>query len=195
MKLYVGTDSSWSLRALLCFDIARVTPEVSVFQLNNEISRLSLKQLSPTGLVPFLIDDQNVINDSLAIVEYLYERENHGIYPSDPAQRALSRSLCAEIHSGFMAIRQEMPFSAKGDVRRVSISSQAETELVRLESIFSQSSAGFFWGEVPTAVDAFYAVMAFRLTSYGIDFKGNAGRYQQSLVEWDCFKQGLKKIS
>lgn len=194
MKLYVGTDSSWSLRSLLCFDIARVTPEVSVFQLNDEISRQSLKKLSPTGLVPFLIDDESVISDSLAIAEYLYEQENHCIYPMDPAQRAKSRSLCAEIHSGFMAIRQEMPFSAKGDVRRVSISSQAETELVRLELIFSQANAGFFWGEVPTAVDAFYAVMAFRLTSYGIDFKGNAGRYQRSLVEWDRFEQALKKI-
>ena len=195
MKLFVGTDSTWSLRTLICLDIAEVNAEIEVFKLDDDVSRMSLKKVSPTGLVPFLRDGDLLINDSLSIAEYLNEFKQGSLYPSEATQRALSRSLCAEIHSGFLSVRQQMPFSANSAVKDVSLSLQTQTELMRIESIFADSKAEFFWGETPTAVDAFYAVMAFRLKSYGINFKGNAGRYQNALVEWDLLKKHLKTIS
>lgn len=94
-----------------------------------------------------------------------------------------------------MSVRQQMPFSSNANVQDVPLSLQTQTELVRIESIFADAKADFFWGEAPTAVDAFYSVMAFRLKSYGINFSGNAGRYQSSIMEWDFFKKSLKKIS
>lgn len=195
MKLYVGTDSTWSLRTLICFDIARVSPDIEIFKLDDDVSRKALKEISPTGLVPFLRDKNLLINDSLSIAEYLNEQEKDSLYPANPVQRALSRSLCAEIHSGFISVRQQMPFSSNANVQDVPLSLQTQTELVRIESIFADAKADYFWGETPTAVDAFYSVMAFRLKSYGINFSGNAGRYQSSIVEWDFFKKSLKKIS
>lgn len=195
VKLYVGTDSTWSLRTLICFDIAQVTFDLEIFKLNDDASRKSLKKMSPTGLVPFLKNGDILINDSLSIAEYLNEYKKDSLYPIDPEQRALSRSLCAEIHSGFMSVRQQMPFSTSTNVKSISLSPQTLNELTRVESIFSGSKANFFWGEKPTVVDAFYSVMAFRLKLYGINFSGNAGRYQNSMVEWDSLISNMKTVS
>ena len=195
MKLYVGTDSTWSLRALICFDIAQVVFDLEIFKLNDDASRKSLKEISPTGLVPFLRDEDLLISDSLSIAEYLNEYKKDSLYPIDPAKRALSRSLCTEIHSGFMSVRQQMPFSTSPNAKNISLSPLIQNELMRIESIFSDAKADFFWGEKPTAVDAFYSVMAFRLKLYGIDFSGNAGRYQNSMVKWDSLTNHLKTVS
>ncbi|OIX90478.1 glutathione S-transferase family protein [Pantoea sp. Ae16] len=195
MKLYVGTDSTWSLRALICFDIAQVIFDLEIFKLNDDASRKSLKEISPTGLVPFLRDEDLLISDSLSIAEYLNEYKKDSLYPIDPAKRALSRSLCTEIHSGFMSVRQQMPFSTSPNAKNISLSPLIQNELMRIESIFSDAKADFFWGEKPTAVDAFYSVMAFRLKLYGIDFSGNAGRYQNSMVKWDSLTNHLKTVS
>lgn len=195
MKLYVGTDSTWSLRTLICFDIAQVTCDLELFKLNDDASRKSLKEISPTGLVPFLMDDGILISDSLSIAEYLNEYKKDSLYPIEPKQRALSRSLCAEIHSGFMSVRQQMPFSTSTNVKNIPFSLQTQNEIIRIESIFSGSKANFFWGERPTAVDAFYSVMAFRLKLYGINFSGNAGRYQNSMIEWDSLRNNLRTVS
>jgi len=195
VKLYVGTDSTWSLRALICFDIAQVIFDLEIFKLNDDASRKSLKEISPTGLVPFLRDEDLLISDSLSIAEYLNEYKKDSLYPIDPAKRALSRSLCTEIHSGFMSVRQQMPFSTSPNAKNISLSPLIQNELMRIESIFSDAKADFFWGEKPTAVDAFYSVMAFRLKLYGIDFSGNAGRYQNSMVKWDSLTNHLKTVS
>lgn len=73
MKLFAGTESSWSLRALLCMEIAGIPPEPGIFDLSNEESRRELKRLSPTGRVPVLRDGDVVVYDSLSITEYLNE--------------------------------------------------------------------------------------------------------------------------
>ncbi len=195
MKLYVGTDSTWSLRTLVCAGIAQVATDVEVFRLNDETSRNTLKKRSPTGLVPVLQEGDLVINDSLSIVEYLNEIKPGCIYPTDRAQRAISRSLCAEMHAGFLSLRQQMPFSTSGDVSTITPSSQAAADISRISAIFSSAKADFFWDDNPCAVDAFYSVMAYRLKSYGINFSGQAGRYQDALIEWKLFQQALKQIA
>ena len=195
MKLYVGTDSTWSLRTLICFDIAQVPFDLEIFKLNDDTSRKSLKEISPTGLVPFLRDEGLLISDSLSIAEYLNEYKKDSLYPIDPEKRALSRSLCAEIHSGFKSVRQNMPFSTSPNAKNISLSPLTQNEIIRIESIFSDAKSDFFWGEKPTAVDAFYSVMAFRLKLYSIDFSGNAGRYQNSMVNWESLIKHLKTVT
>jgi len=114
MQLFIGTVSTWSLRALICAKIAETNIQTTFFNLADEDDRRVLKQISPTALVPFLRDGQVEVHDSLAIAEYLNEKTSGRLYPEDSASRALSRSLCAEIHSGFVSVRREMPFSPSG---------------------------------------------------------------------------------
>ncbi|CAK9883855.1 MAG: Stringent starvation protein A [Candidatus Erwinia impunctatus] len=195
MKLYIGTDSSWSIRALMCCEIAEIVSEIELIDLTSKEEQLRLKALSPTGLVPFLQHNEVVVYDSLSIVEYLNELAPGLVYPADQAERSLCRSLCAELHAGFHCVRSEMPFSTQKIVKKVSPSAQAAEELKRVSEIFSLSQGHFMWGSEPKAVDAFYAVMAHRLYSYGIEFSGRAEAYQHALIHWALLRRSLGKVS
>jgi len=191
MQLFIGTVSTWSLRALICARLADISIQTTFFNLADENDRRRLKQISPTALVPFLRDDQLEVHDSLAIAEYLNEKTSGRLYPEDPACRALSRSLCAEIHSGFINVRREMPFSPSDQCPAHILSDSTQNEVERLTQIFSLSQGEFMWGDRPTAVDAFYAVMALRLASYQVYLGGAAGEYQRRLIAWPLFNDAL----
>ncbi|MEW6485239.1 glutathione S-transferase family protein [Tatumella sp. UCD-D_suzukii] len=194
MKLFAGTESSWSLRALLCMEIAGIPPEPGIFDLSNEESRRELKRLSPTGRVPVLRDGDVVVYDSLSITEYLNESKPGLLYSAEAALRAEERSLCAELHSGFAEVRRQMPFVASGETAPVALSAEAEAEIERIGIIFAATRGGFYRGETPGAVDAFYSVMAYRLASYGVHFTGRAGHYQNALTEWPLFRRSLSRL-
>lgn len=144
--------------------------------------------------MPVLRDGDVVIYDSLSITEYLNEIKPGLLYSGDAALRATERSLCAELHSGFAAIRRQMPFVASGKTAPVSLSAGAETEIGRIAAIFAASLGDFYRGSTPGAVDAFYSVMAYRLASYGIHFPGRAGDYQIALTEWPLFRTSLSRL-
>lgn len=191
MKLIVGVESTWSLRAWLCAQIANITFDEVVIPLGEPNYQALLSKYSNTRLVPVLIDGNIVIHDSLAIAEYLNELSKGRLYPKNAKDRACARSLCAELHSGFVNIRSRCPFSTLR-VENVKITNELAVELSRIKSIFSRAQVDFMYG-TPTAVDAFYAILAFRLSSYGIDFNGKAGVYQASLLEWPLLQQAVKQ--
>ncbi len=114
MQLWVGVGSTWSIRALLCAKITGISVDIKVINLSSQASKTELLHVSEAGLVPVLIasDDHSVVvHDSLAIAEYFNELSNGALYPEDRNARAKARSLMAEIHSGFGAIRSCYPFS------------------------------------------------------------------------------------
>lgn len=195
MKLYIGTDSTWSLRALISCYISKVDIDVSLFDLSNIESKNDLKKISPTGLVPLLQDGDLFIYDSISIIEYLNEVSPNLLYPADMVQRVISRSLCAELHSGYLSVRNQMPFVSKKSAITVVPSIQSLAEIKRIESIFMAAQGDFMWGDTPYVVDAFFSVMAYRLSLYGINFSGQAGKYQRTLIEWNLFQKALKSIS
>lgn len=195
MKLYAGTDSTWSLRVLVCLEIIQMDIQTELFDLSNEADTKQLKQFSPSGLVPLLQDGDLLIHDSLAIVEYLNELRPGVLYPADRRERAIARSLCAEMHSGYLSVRGQLPFSASGHVAAVIPSAESAAEIRRTESLFATARGRFIGGDTPSVVDAFFSAMAYRLRSYGIIFSGTAGKYQQSLAEWDVFQKALAKIA
>ncbi|MCV6621809.1 MAG: glutathione S-transferase [Cellvibrionaceae bacterium] len=199
MQLTVGTDSTWSLRAWICTQIASVEVDISVIDLASAGYKAKIQQYSKAGQVPFLIDDtvekqgkQALIYDSLAIAEYLNERSEGALLPKDISDRALARSLCAELHSGFMALRSNCPFSLQAVSPLSEINSDIQKELDRLVQIFESAKGAFMFGSA-TMVDAFYAILAFRLAHYGLKLEGKAGAYQQSLLQWDLLKAAIKK--
>lgn len=190
MELVVGTDSTWSLRVWICLQIVNVKATDVVIDLTDADYKAKILTHSPTGLVPAFIDGNIEIHDSLAITEYLNESSQGGLYPDSVKQRAFARSLCAEMHSGFMHLRQQFPFTLKPVAKKAELSDEVKQEIARIEAIFELAELPYMF-EFAGAVDAFYAILAFRLKSYGISLKGKAGEYQRSLLKWGLLKQAI----
>jgi glutathione S-transferase len=133
LKLYIGNPnySSWSMRAgvlLRAFGIAHdeILIRIDGFDANSTF-KTEVNRIGATGTVPFLIDtsvqdghDQSlIITDTLSIVEYIAETfADHAIWPKDRAMRAKARNLCAEMHSGFGALRQHCMMNIGPDLSR-----------------------------------------------------------------------------
>jgi glutathione S-transferase len=126
MKLYIGNKnySSWSMRpwvlltqAGIAFD--EVMVRFDAFTPDSQF-KAALRPLSPTGKVPLLVDGDLVVWDTLAISEYVAEQfsELH-LWPQDKAARARARSLCAEMHSGFGALRSACPMNIEASLPNI----------------------------------------------------------------------------
>ncbi|BCO14859.1 glutathione S-transferase N-terminal domain-containing protein [Aeromonas hydrophila] len=192
LVLTVGTGSTWAMRAALVLAMSGLEWQEQVFDLEDAKELQRLKRLAPAGLVPWLDHDGVRIHDSLAIAEYLHELcPARRLYPEARAERALARSLCAELHAGFRQIRTLLPFFL-GAPTRSEPPVEAIGELARLQIIWSQARGPFYFGDAGI-LDAFYAVMAYRLASYGIQLPGQAGAYQQALLAWPLWQQTLVK--
>ena len=187
LDLVVGTHSTWSIRAWLCLKIAKLEFNEVVINLEKDNYQSKIAQFSDALLVPVLLDNNIHIHDSLAICEYVNDITN--IYPESKKQKALSRSLCAELHSGFMNLRANCPFSLE-TVEPVKLSEALNKEITRLTHIFDNAQGNFMF-EKASPVDAFYAVLAFRLSAYGIELEGKAGEYQTKLQQWPLFIQAI----
>ncbi|WP_428241066.1 glutathione S-transferase N-terminal domain-containing protein [Gynuella sp.] len=192
MKLIVGSQSTWSMRAWMCTRLAGVECEVISMALSGDGYREQLARYSPSVLVPVLVDGDLVIHDSLAIAEYLNECSDGRLLPVDSAARAVARSLLAELHSGFSQLRSSCPFTLE-TAEPVAINSAIQAELTRVTQIFSQATGGFMF-DAPGAVDAFYAVLASRLSIYGMSLEGRAGEYQRALTNWPLFKSAWQQV-
>ncbi|GLX80191.1 glutathione S-transferase [Thalassotalea insulae] len=192
MKLVVGTDSTWSLRALICAELVNIKFDVEVINLTADNYKRQILTYSPTGLVPALIHDELVLHDSLAIVEYFNEYADGLLYPQAVNERALARSLCSEMHSGFSQIRTVCPFTLDEVTPLTTYSSEMTAELERISEIFASAQLPFMF-ERSGIVDAFYAILAFRLQTYGVELAGKAGEYQQSLLNWPLLQYAIKQ--
>jgi glutathione S-transferase len=114
--LVVGNKnySSWSLRGWLAARLAGIAFDEVVVRLSEPTSKDDLLRHSPAGKVPVLEHGACVVWDSLAIIEYLAEvRPEAGMWPADPGARAHARSIAAEMHSGFQALRAAMPMNLR----------------------------------------------------------------------------------
>ncbi|MBR8843854.1 MULTISPECIES: glutathione S-transferase N-terminal domain-containing protein [unclassified Pseudoalteromonas] len=191
MQLIVGTDSTWSLRAWICGQIANVDFDVNVIDLAKTDYCDSLGKVSDTGLVPLLIDEDLKVHDSLAIAEYFNELSEGTLYPKARTERAVARSLCSELHSGFVNLRNACPFTLVSVAPLQNIGDAFNRELGRVEEIFGSAKLPFMF-ESASAVDAFYSILAFRLKSYGITFNGKAGEYQASMLSWPVLEKAIQ---
>ncbi len=194
-KLIMGNRrySSWSLRAwlFLCqsgidFDVELIpiyTPEFETFRDDN----------FPARQVPTLIADVNgkkvIIWDSMAIAEYVHERNpGAGIWPSDSNARATARCLVAEMHSSFSALRGSMPMNLCRTYKSFQPDTDTMADIARIESLWAWVRAlygadgPYLFGETFCAVDAFYAPVATRFYTYGIDLSPQSQRYVDALL-------------
>lgn len=190
MQLILGTDSTWSLRVWICGQLAQLNIDVIVIDLTAPDYKSEILKHSQAGLVPLLNEGSFVIHDSLAIAEYFNECSAGALYPKSTFERALARSLCAELHSGFINLRSQCPFSLNQETPTSEFSSDVNNELTRIESIFELAQLPFMFNSAGI-IDAFYSILAFRLQTYGIKFHGKAGAYQESLLSWSNLKQAI----
>lgn len=106
--------SSWSLRPWLALRTASAEFDVEMIALQTPSTKERISKHSPSGMVPVLIEGNRTIWDSLAICEYVAERfPDAGLWPADTAARAHARSVSAEMHSGFAALRSHMPMNIR----------------------------------------------------------------------------------
>lgn len=192
MELVVGTDSTWSLRAWICAKLAGVQVSERIINLSAKGYKAELLKYSPSGLVPALNTGSIVICDSLAIAEYLNEWSSGTLFPRSVEERALARSICAEIHSGFVQIRTQHSFTLDTVMKPLQLDDAVKKELQRLAEIFSQARLPFMHADAG-CVDAFLAIMAYRLHIYGIYLPGKAGDYQKNLLDWQLLGEAIER--
>ena len=167
--------SSWSLRAWLCLKLAGQPFEETWINLGEEGFREKLKAISPTGLVPVLKHGDLVLPESLAICEYIAERHPEAdLWPADPVQRARARSVSAEMHSGFRALRMEMPMNLTHRTDTVTPSDACGADIDAVHKIWRHcrehygAGGDFLFGHV-TIADAMFAPVVSRFRTYGVD--------------------------
>ncbi|HIA58580.1 MAG TPA: glutathione S-transferase family protein [Gammaproteobacteria bacterium] len=196
MQLIIGNKnySSWSMRPWLLLRHFKLGFKEIRIPLFVEGYQDRLRQYSPTLKVPVLIDEGQTIWDSLAICEYVSEKYlDAKALPEDVAVRAICRSYCMEMHSGFNAIRSEMPMNCRA-LRRLQLSAEALVEVRRIDMLWSdirpQSDAGdcYLFGDFSLA-DCMYAPIAMRFHSYAVELSASSHSYVEMLLRNPAIKQ------
>ncbi|MFV0921338.1 glutathione S-transferase family protein [Sphingomonas parapaucimobilis] len=169
--------SSWSLRPWLLMKALGIAFTDRIAPFEGVENYEAFRAFSPTGQVPVLIDGERTVWDSLGIALYLAER-HPGVWPEDQAARAWAMCAVTEMHGGFGALRAERTMNVGVRVDAKPPSPRLERDVARLAELWGEGLSRFGgpWlaGERFSAVDAFYAPVAFRVRTYGINV-GEAG--------------------
>lgn len=193
LQLYIGNKnySSWSMRPWVLMKQAGIPFEEKMVRFDsfdaNSVFKKELRTVNPIGKVPVLVDDGFAIWDTLAIAEYLAERfpDKH-LWPKDVRARARARSVCAEMHSGFGALRNHCPMNIEAslsDVGRLIWRDKADVraDVARLcglwsELLASQPASALLFGDF-TIADAYFAPVCMRVNTYGLPLPADLAAY------------------
>jgi len=195
MVLHVGNRrySSWSLRPYLALAATGAPFRTEVIVLDQPDTKRRILAVNPAGRVPVLHHGDLVVHDSLAICEYLHELyPEAGLWPDDRAARARARSVTAEMHAGFPALRRDMPMDLWSEKPGVGHTADALAEAGRVMDIWrglraAAADAGpFLFGRFGIA-DAFYAPVATRFTTYGVALDPVCAAYVAALAALPAF--------
>jgi glutathione S-transferase len=197
LSLVIGdkTYSSWSLRAALALELAGVVYEEQLIRLNQADTRQRILEHSPTGKVPLLKTAEGSIWDSQAISEYLAETfpEAH-LWPRGAYARAIARSVCAEMHSGFVPLRTAMPMDLSRDEALPHVPAEVLADIERISAIWARCRSEFgqdgpyLFGHVSLA-DAFFAPVAVRFRGYRAQLSAEAAAYVETIYQWPAFQR------
>ena len=190
-QLYVGNRnySSWSIRGSLLVRQSGIECEEIVIPLDTDESKARIANVSPSGRVPVLYADGVVVWDSLAIAEYLHEqRPNAGLWPRDSAARALARSVSAEMHAGFAALRLQMPMDVRAR-RSVPWTTDLQEDIARIDALWTtcrtaHGRGGDYLFGAWSAADAMYAPVVSRFRTYGVQLSPLSSAYAAAAWEW-----------
>ncbi|KHL24371.1 glutathione S-transferase [Croceibacterium mercuriale] len=195
MKLIIGNRnySSWSLRGWLAARQAGLPFEELTVHIDGDdwqaTKRLDGEFQPSAGKVPVLWDDDVVVWDSLAILEYLSDKVGRErFWPKDPAARGMARAMVAEMHSGYLPLRRLCPMNIRRRITGLTLTDEARENIVRILGLWAEARARFgaggpfLFGSF-SAADIFYAPVISRFITYGIGVPGFAQAYMQAV--WD----------
>jgi glutathione S-transferase len=193
--IHIGTRrySSWSLRGWLAVRLADIAARDHVVPLAGGATA-ALAGLSPSGLVPCLEHDGLTIWDSLAIIEYCAEISPR-IWPMAAAARARARSIAAEMHSGFQALRVAMPMNLGAEAPGRGQNPQSLADIARIEAIWADtrsqygSDGPYLFGTAFTGADIMYAPVAARFISYAPKLTALSQDYILAIRQHPLIKQ------
>jgi len=196
LKLYVGNKnySSWSMRAGVLLKESRIPfEEVKVrFDALDAQStfKQSLRYLTPVGKVPVLVDDGFAVWESLAIAEYLAEKfPDRHLWPRDARARARARSVCAEMHSGFTALRTHCPMNIEASLPHIgallmrdqpALRSDLERIVAMWSGLLDEHRGPLLFGGF-TIADAFFAPVCSRLKTYALPVPEKVSGYMEQV--------------
>ncbi|MDB5723764.1 MAG: Glutathione S-transferase [Novosphingobium sp.] len=197
MKLIIGNKnySSWSLRGWLAAKQSGLSFEeiqVPLYGDDWEAQKKSREDIAPShGKVPVLWDGDAVVWDSLAIIEYLADKVGRDrFWPKADDARAMARSMVAEMHSSYLALRRECPMNIRKRVTNAKVSAEAKADIVRILTLWAEARARFGAGGPYLfgsfcAADVIYAPVVSRFMTYGVPVPGFAVAYMQAVWEHD----------
>ena len=192
LKLYIGNKnySSWSMRpwvllrqAGIAFEEVRV--RFDSFEANSEFKR-AIGVVNPTGKVPVLVHGDLVVWDTLAIAEYVAETHpDKKLWPTDPKARARARSICAEMHSGFTALRSNCPMNIEAHLPdtgallwrdKAGVRADVQRLVDMWTALLDEHGGPLLFGEF-TVADAYFAPVCMRLHTYGLPVPTHIAAY------------------
>ncbi|MGO8992746.1 MAG: glutathione S-transferase family protein [Polyangiaceae bacterium] len=192
LTLYIGNKnySSWSLRAWLALKhVGTPFKEVVIPLDGHGKPTAAIAAVSPSGKVPALRYGEMVVWDSLAIGEYLAEEFHQAhLWPTERIARATARSASAEMHSGFPALRSQLPMNIRRHPIHLALTPEVEAEVARIVAIWGEcrrrfGAAGpFLFGKF-TLADAMFAPVATRFRTYGVPMDEVTAAYVAAIHE------------
>jgi glutathione S-transferase len=198
LTLVIGNKnySSWSMRPWVALKACGIAfDELFVPLYTDAADKKRILDVSPSGKVPALIDGDITVWDSLAIIEYAAERfPQAGLWPADRAARAHARAISAEMHSGFMPLRNECGMNLHRPVGAKTLSEDAKANIRRIQEIWADCRARYgglgpyLFGAV-SAADAMYAPVVHRFLTFAVDVTAESRAYMDAMQALPAFRQ------
>ena len=197
MTLVIGNKnySSWSLRPWIALKNANIPFSEKLIPLFDENWKTEVSKVSPTEKVPVLIDGEITIWETLAILEYANEKfPDRGLWPADPAARALARSVSTEMHAGFTALRGNMPMNIRKDLTGKGRGPGVAEDIERVCEIWREcrqkfgQDGPFLFGSF-TIADAMFAPVVSRLTTFGVVLDETCEAYRLAVLGTAAYKE------
>ncbi|MGE0750143.1 MAG: glutathione S-transferase family protein [Variibacter sp.] len=196
LTLWIGNKkySSWSLRPWIALKVAGIPFEEVLVPLRTDEFKSRVREVSPAGRVPVLRDGDAVVWESLAILEHLAERfPDARLWPAEPNARAHARSIAAEMHGGFGALRSHCPMNMARQRPRA-LTPEVEADVRRIDAMWSDARARFgkggpFLFGAFSAADAMYAPVVSRFVSYEIGVSRAARDYMAAVTALPAYAE------
>jgi glutathione S-transferase len=192
LKLYIGNKnySSWSMRPWVLLKQAGIPFEEVMARFDSleagSAFKTTIESISPVGRVPVLVDDGFAVWDTLAIAEYVAEKfPDKQLWPQDAKARARARSVCAEMHSGFSALRSACPMNIEASLPQAGALVWRDQPAVRKDvqrivsmwtELLEEHKGAMLFGEFSIA-DAYFAPVCMRLKNYALPVPGHITDY------------------
>src|ERR1700716_2952077 len=198
LKLVIGNKnySSWSMRPWMALRANNIPfDEIFIPLYTGDADKARILGFTHSGKVPALIDGDVTIWDSLSIIEYLAERfPDARLWPEDRASRAHARSISAEMHSGFAALRNEGGMNLHRPVGAIALSDDARANVARIQQIWAECHArygkqGPFLFGAFSGADAMFAPVVHRFRSYAIPVAPEAQPYVAAMLSLPAFAE------